>query len=66
MAIKDCLVVRVEFPDKPDCCGSCHNDADDYDYDLAEIKFGADEYVVCCTVGAFIDEKIKAAALSGL
>jgi len=44
-----------DFPDAPSCCDSCHEDADEYGYDLCEVEIGPDEYaVVCCKVSNYL------------
>jgi hypothetical protein len=33
-----------------ECCGSCHEDCDEYNYDLCEVAIGGRDYFVCCKV----------------
>jgi hypothetical protein len=48
-----CLACE-DFPDAPSCCESCHDDADQYGYDL----FGDGvNYRVCCTVAKWLKDK---------
>ena len=39
------------------CCGSCHEDADEYDYSLREIGVDGGWYDVCCAVGVAYDKR---------
>lgn len=52
----------------PDCCGSCHVDAEKYGYSLrgaliptSRVEIDAD---VCCTVGMWIDEVMAEGLMS--
>lgn len=44
-----------------DCCGSCHTDADEYGYSLAEIDFGRGRVAyVCCACRLAYDRWVEA------
>ncbi len=52
-----CMQMREEqkVPDSIQCCGSCHEDADEYNYSLCTWKTedGKIEYDVCCVLAVW-------------
>ncbi len=44
-----------DFPNIP-CCVSCHEDEEEYGYDLIHSEFKADEIYVCCSVSNALNE----------
>lgn len=55
----NCKLLGELCPDlKWSCCGSCHTDADDYDYSLSTITVDGKEIEVCCEArSAFLRAK---------
>lgn len=58
------LIKRGLYGARMRCCGSCHNDADDYAtegmYQLRDIDLGKGRYTeVCCAIGSEYDEWVK-------
>ena len=41
------------------CCQSCHEDADEWGYDLCYFRFNGIEYEVCCQVMLAYEEWLK-------
>lgn len=60
--MSDCAIVKelLSLPDVA-CCDSCHEDAEEYGFDLCEIEVGGDSYWVCCyvQVAAFAPQKLN-------
>jgi hypothetical protein len=38
------------------CCNSCHEDADEYGYEMCHIYIGSDWYEVCCSVSVAVKD----------
>ena len=44
-----------DVPGKPECCSSCHEDAEEFDMALCEGPEG--KHLVCCAVNLWLKEK---------
>jgi hypothetical protein len=47
-----CNDIRRDYPECPECCISCHEDAEDGWYELCGDYVN---YIVCCSVSLFLD-----------
>ena len=47
------------------CCGSCHDDADELDYDMCYCEFNGEEYEVCCAGWEAIQQDNEASKGAG-
>ena len=54
-AMKTCkdLAKLIDFS----CCISCHEDDDDWGYDMFEIEFQNEEYYVCCAGANAVEDE---------
>ena len=48
-----------DYPGHPNCCDSCHEDWDEFDYEMcyAQDKNGKDVAHVCCAVADYAQEQ---------
>ncbi len=52
-----CTEVKERFSLNVACCGSCHEDEEDYGYELLEFTIDGEYGLVCCRVHTALDEK---------
>jgi len=58
IAMSDCA--KVPGWNISDCCESCHEDHDEYGYDLCAITVNGQKLQVCCHVDIWDSEQTKA------
>lgn len=61
--MNSCDIVRELLLLTCDCCDSCHEDSDEYDYDLCEIEVDGTTYQVCCYVWGAATSQLNANTL---
>lgn len=50
---KDC----ANFPDGPDCCGSCHEDEELLNYEMTTLQKDGETAYVCCRMSQYLQSK---------